>query len=99
MNEEGETVVLFPEETQSGAENQNAATLKNQTGDNTVDVSGKKDDDSKKNETEKKDSDSKKEETDNKQDTKKDPEKQPNQKDPEITQDSLSELPMVPFED
>ena len=30
VNEEGEPVVLFPEETQSGAENQNAATSKNQ---------------------------------------------------------------------
>ena len=30
---------------------------------------------------------------------KKDPEKQPDQKDPEITANSLSELPMVPFED
>ena len=74
VNEEGEPAVLFPEETQSGAEN-------------TVDTSDKKDDDGKK------------EETDNKQNTKKDPEKQPDQKDPEITANSLSELPMVPFED
>lgn len=75
MNEDGETVVLFPENPQSEAEKQDTTPSKKQQ-------------------------DDKKTETDQKQDTdtKKDPEKQPDQKEPELTEDSLSELPMVPLE-